>query len=272
MDSSDLELTWDGDAGQLVGMRWTDVTIPEGATIKEAYILFTVDEVKASKNTDVTDFIIEGEKVSNSEPFQAVDNNLSSRVKTGNRVSWEDLPKWVNIGDSGYGQLTPNLASIIQEIVDTDGWASGNAISLFISGEGTRCADAHEDGGSEVAPKLVVVYEKSEEALNGFAEHPTIPYATAYYVDGALHEGWLNLEKGTYYFRNNSGTMAIGWQYIDGYWRYFRSSGTQAFGWQYIDGAWYYLRQGSGTKVTGRQYIDSKWYNFGADGKLSGSR
>lgn len=84
--------------------------------------------------------------------------------------------------------------------------------------------------------------------------------------------GWKTVNGRTYYFRESSGTMVTGWQWIDGDWKYFRPQGTQAFGWQYIGGNWYFLRFGSGNRVRGRQYIDGRWYHFRSNGTLIGSR
>ena len=47
-------------------------------------------------------------------------------------------------------QRTPNLAAVIQEIVNRPGW-SGNSLVLLISGSGVRIAEAYDgdpDGGA----------------------------------------------------------------------------------------------------------------------------
>jgi hypothetical protein len=44
LTSSDLEITEDGDDNQLVGLRFTDIELPQGLPILGAYIQFTTDE------------------------------------------------------------------------------------------------------------------------------------------------------------------------------------------------------------------------------------
>jgi len=59
--SGDLEFPYE-DSGkgdkQLVGLRWENVDVPKGATILDAWIEFTVDEVEEDLHVSV---IIEGE-------------------------------------------------------------------------------------------------------------------------------------------------------------------------------------------------------------------
>ena len=46
----------------------------------------------------------------------------------------------MTIGEAGFDQRTPNMAAIVQEIVDRDGWSSGNAVVIMISGTGVGTA------------------------------------------------------------------------------------------------------------------------------------
>lgn len=112
---------------------------------------------------------------------------------------------------------------------------------------------------------------------------------TKYFFDkyANMRTGWIKDEygstKGWYYF-NSDGTQKKGWNYIDGYWYYFRntgknymaSSGFQSVdgkryyfnsnaqmqtGWIKLGGEWYYAAT-SGEFLSGWQKINNKWYYF----------
>ena len=55
LTSSDLELVYDG-SNQTVGLRFNGITIPQGATIVNAYVQFQVDEAQS----EVTALTIQG--------------------------------------------------------------------------------------------------------------------------------------------------------------------------------------------------------------------
>jgi hypothetical protein len=59
------------------------------------------------------------------------------------------------LNEAGPNQRTPNLASIVQEIMNRPGWIPGNAIVLVITGTGTRTAIAY-DRTPAAAAKLIV--------------------------------------------------------------------------------------------------------------------
>ena len=158
-DSSDLEMTQE-DYQQIVGIRFRDLYIPKGAIITNAYIQFTADETD-SKSTNLT---IYGQDINNASEFSNSDYDISSRTKTTASLSWSP-PKWKNSNEQGSKQQTGNLTAIVQEIINRDGWSSGNAMAFIISGTGKRVADAY-NGGSNKAPYLHIEFMGCEEDNN----------------------------------------------------------------------------------------------------------
>jgi len=156
LDSTDLELVYDGN-NQIVGIRFKGVNIPKDANITNAYIKFVVDET----TTSATTLSIRGEANPNAAAFTAADRNVSSRSKTTNAVSWSPA-SWLALGAI---QQTPNLAPIIQEIIDQSGWVSGNSIVIIFSGSGSRVAQAYETNPAK-APLLRIEYDMPTNATN----------------------------------------------------------------------------------------------------------
>ncbi len=57
----------------------------------------------------------------------------------------------------GATYLSPDLSPIVHEIVNREGWSSGNALAFVITGTGRRTADAY-DGDPALAPRLHITY------------------------------------------------------------------------------------------------------------------
>jgi hypothetical protein len=145
ISSSDLELTFDG-SQQTVGMRFSNFNVPQGATITRAYVQFMTDEV----NTETTNLTIQGQAADNAAIFTFGAFNISSRPRTAASASWSPVP-CTTVGLSGPDQRTPELKSVIQEIVNRPGWMSGNSLAIIITGTGHRTARAFEYGtGTEM--------------------------------------------------------------------------------------------------------------------------
>jgi VCBS repeat-containing protein len=149
--SSDLELVFDG-SNQTVGMRFNGIAVPRGAEITSAYVQFKVDEV----NSETTALTIQGQNADQADTFSNLTRNISSRSRTTAAVSWSPNP-WATVGAVGVDQRTPNIALVIQEIVNRTLWASGNSLAIIITGTGHRTAEAF-DGDSPGAPLLHVEY------------------------------------------------------------------------------------------------------------------
>jgi hypothetical protein len=155
-NSSDLELVNDGTGrgDQVIGMRFTNISIPQGAIVSKAYIQFTVDEDDAQVGT----VILKAEDVDNSGAFVNTNFNVSSRATTADSVLWQNIPQWPVVGVAGPDQQTPDISALIQAVVGRAGWASGNSLTIIASGTGERTAESY-DGSAGQAPLLVVEYQ-----------------------------------------------------------------------------------------------------------------
>ena len=150
MNSSDLELIYDN-SRQQVGMRFLNITIPQGTEVKNAYIRFTTDETNSS-NVTVTFFV---EDVDDAVTFATNSGNISSRTKTSASVDWTPDP-WTSVGAT---HDSPDLTTIAQEIINRSGWSSGNDMVFIVTGTGTnkRTADSYR-GGASNRPLLHIEY------------------------------------------------------------------------------------------------------------------
>jgi hypothetical protein len=147
LSSSDHEMVFYKTGSQTVGMRFI-VDIPQGANVTKAYIEFTVDET----DSQVTSLLIEGQDADNAPTFSSADGNISSRTNRTAGVAWPNIPEWNTVGSK---QMTTDISSIIQAIVNRTNWT--DSIVIFITGDGKRVADSF-DGDQNGAPKLHVEY------------------------------------------------------------------------------------------------------------------
>ena len=132
------DTTGTGSPKVVVGMRFNAITVPQGASISNAYVQFQADEA----DTAATTLTIKGEAADNALGFSTTLFDVSSRPTTAESALWTP-PTWAAPGDAGFDQRTSNIAAVIQEIVGRSGWASGNSLVLFVTGSGERVAVAH---------------------------------------------------------------------------------------------------------------------------------
>jgi len=156
-NSSDIELVYDG-GEQTIGLRFTGMNIPPGSAIDSAFIQFTVDEA----STGACVLSIKGDNADDSRFFSSASKNVSDRATTSAEVTWEPAI-WPTVGAVGADQRTPDLSSIIQEIVNRPGYSLSSAITMIITGTGERVAEAYE-GVAASAALLTVHYSFGEES------------------------------------------------------------------------------------------------------------
>ena len=130
--SSDIEMIYEnedyhnGDA-----FRFQALAIPQGATITNAYIQFTVDE--DGEDGDVT-LTWHADDVDNSAAFDGTPFEVSDRTKTAAFADWAPAVWAGNEGARGEDQRTVDLSELVQSIVDREGWAEGNAMTFIVTG------------------------------------------------------------------------------------------------------------------------------------------
>lgn len=107
--------------GDLFGMRFVNVTIPQGSTITAAYFWGKC----YSGSYDDPDLTIYADAADDSAQFTTTAHDISGRTPTTATVAWTAT----NIGTTGSN--SPELKTIIQEIIDRVDWASGNALSII---------------------------------------------------------------------------------------------------------------------------------------------
>ncbi len=152
LSSSDLELISDGTREQTVGMRFNGVNISQGAQILSAYVQFQVDQV----DSGATSLVFQGEMTDSAQTFTSVANDISSRLRTTAAIAWSPVP-WTTVNQVGPDQRTPDIATVIQEIVNRPGWLTGNSLAIIVTGAGERTAEAF-DGVPSAAPLLHVEF------------------------------------------------------------------------------------------------------------------
>ncbi len=188
--SSDLEIVDEkADRRQAVGLRYADLQIPAGAEILSARVQFTTDE--ADKNIDPFAVAIAAEATDDSAAFSDEAHNLTSRTLTEATAEWSGIPAWEIEHESGPAQRTADLSAVVQEVVDREGWAEGNALSLVLTGEGQRSAESR-DGEADMAPELWVTYRDGAEEPTGPTDptDPTDPELPEHFTDNTDEDTW----------------------------------------------------------------------------------
>ncbi len=142
LNDDDLDVGWEGEPDDLniatIGLRFQNIDIPQGETIDEAYIEVVSHEVKYADDT--AKITITAEATDSAVTFDEV-NLISARTKTTASVYWEVTEEW----GLWTTEKTPDLSTIVQEIVERPGWESGNAIAFIWEGEQQSQTEDYEN-------------------------------------------------------------------------------------------------------------------------------
>ena len=114
--------------GNTLALRFASIPVPRGAVVRSAVLrLFGVTYTDEDIQIEYR-----GEADDHSAPIGGERYGLTSRVPTSAFVS-DAPPPWRR----GEWNDSPDLRSIVQEIVSRPGWRSGNAMTLFLIDDGS---------------------------------------------------------------------------------------------------------------------------------------
>lgn len=149
------------------GMWWDNVTVPNGAWIRDAWVSFLTNTTKGddfdatwycedvddSANFVTTADVTSRTTTTASADFDIVDISTTNLVKnrdgTGPPIT---AGSWYRSG--------PDITACVQEVVDRGSWSSGNAMCVIVKGNsGTnRVGSLACVGTYQVPPKLYISY------------------------------------------------------------------------------------------------------------------
>jgi len=143
-------------------LRFTNVNVPQGATIEHAYI----DLCSNAYHGGMSDIRIYGIKETNTNTF-STQADADGRPVTDVSVEWtmnglHQNQTWLPNKWYGWTNDPHDIKDVIQEIVGQDGWAANNALTVKMvsipQGGNARCAYSWDYGDHSLAPKLHIEY------------------------------------------------------------------------------------------------------------------
>ena len=135
------------------GLRFRDVRVPRAATILSSFVVMR----PALLGMDPAEWTVYADLSDPTRAFAEEIGGLSARPRTTANALW-NVGAWTGIG---YQLSSPELATVVEEVVHGAEWTSGDSIGLLISGVGERSADSF-DGTAAGAPEFWVVYDERD--------------------------------------------------------------------------------------------------------------
>ena len=167
-DAPDLRITIAGSGtategdDQMIALRFTDLDIPQGATLTDATLTLTPSAAPATGLA--TTWEISAEQIDDSEALEDSVANISNRSTGGTSVSWALGTSDLITQDDP--EVSVDIKAVLQDVIDRSGWCGGNAMTLLLD---TSSATANEtrflhsrDSDSTKAPTLSYTYGVGE--------------------------------------------------------------------------------------------------------------
>lgn len=136
---------------QTTGLRFRNITTPNGASITSAYIQFTTQSTQSAGTLNLS---VKG--IAQDNPASWSGNyDVTNRAKTTATTAWTP-PNWNTVNSAGVNERV-DVTSIVQELVNRPGWDPNNSMSFaisYVSGSGVR--KAYKGQNSNPKPSLYI--------------------------------------------------------------------------------------------------------------------
>lgn len=132
--------------------RFVNVSLPAGATITTAFIRFTANGNQSGTPVHANCYFNDVDDATAPTSLSEAQNLVLTSA-----VAWNNVGAW----SDGVQYDTPDLSSILQTVIDREGWASGQAIQFVIhdnSSTGIRNPHAIDGAGGAYKAELHVTW------------------------------------------------------------------------------------------------------------------
>ncbi len=160
------------------GLRFNSISIPTGSTIDSAAIALNSRDTETGIPLNV---MFRTEISENPATFSTY-SDFASRTKSTSFVEWNNVPAFTT--NTIYN--TPDLSSIIQEVIDSSYWDEGDSIVIFIE----------DNGSAPGARRNIKSYDFTYEA-------DPEPILTINYSVSETFKGVIPMNSGTPFYTTN---------------------------------------------------------------------
>lgn len=156
--SEDLEFS-KASGNQILGLRFNGISMHRDSVIREAYIEFASTE----PGKEPTELTISVEDSGNAKAFSKAEKNLSLREVASRSVTWSPESK-AGKGQKWNTHQTPDLAPLVETVIQRKDWKPGNSIAFLLSVDGDRKLAAYSKSGQNHARLIIDAEAKEDKA------------------------------------------------------------------------------------------------------------
>jgi len=192
----------------MAGMRFTDVLIPNDALITDAHLKMQNSIMVPLPGWPLYG-VIHAQDADNPGDFSSA--KVGQRSKTSAAINWDHM----ETPGSEWWYTSPNISTVLQEVINRPGWTAGNAMVILYSNrrnEGFHWWFWSYDAGADHAPKLKITRAEpvvpGDLDYNGDVNLPDLKIFAEQYLKRVLYSesDGLCVIEAERYFSNKEGS------------------------------------------------------------------